>query len=102
MKELRIERIISEKVKNSRFVNDLVVQPQQEYFTLSFFEVLQPLILGDTEEELREAMENVDKVEASCVVRLTVTPYILRQFIETMSASLQEYEAAYVSSETEA
>ena len=96
-KALRIDRVIPEELKNSRFVNDLVVQHQPEYFILSFFEILQPLILGDTEEELQEALSAVDKVEATCVTRLVVTPQVLRQFIETMSQNLEKYEAKYSS-----
>jgi hypothetical protein len=102
MKELKIERIIPEEVKTSRFVNDLVIQHQHEYFTLSFFEIMQPLILGETEEELAKALDDVEKVEANCIIRLTLPPHILRQFIDTMNASLQTYEATYSSNhETE-
>jgi len=90
-KKVRIERIYPEDLQ-SHFVSNIVVQHQPDVFILSFFEVWPPAILGDTDEEKQHALEAVDQVEAKCVARLVLTPSKMREFVETTTENLQNYE----------
>ena len=91
-RKVRIERVYPENL-SSHFVSNLVVQHQPDYFTLSFFEVWPPPILGDTDEEKRAALDALDYVEANCVARLVVTPDTMREFVRIMSENLGNFEA---------
>jgi hypothetical protein len=90
-KKIRIERVYPEDLQ-SHFVSNIVVQHQPEAFILSFFEVWPPAVLGESEEEKKLAMDAIDHVEAKCVARLVLTPSKMREFLETMSENLQNYE----------
>lgn len=90
-KEIRVERVYPEDLQ-SHFVSNLVVQHRPEFFILSFFEVWPPAILGETEEEKKQALDNLDHVEAKCVSRIVLTPGKMQEFIEVMSENLEKWE----------
>ena len=90
-KKIRIERIYPEDLR-SHFASNIVVQHQPDAFILSFFEIWPPAILGETDEEKQQALEAVDRVEAKCVARLVLTPSKMREFVETMTENLLNYE----------
>lgn len=79
---------------DSHFVSNIVVQHQHDHFIVSFFEVWPPLILGETAEERREALDAIQEVEAKCVARLVVTPARMREFIDTLSENWDRYQRA--------
>ena len=91
VKKVGIERIYPQDLQ-SHFVSNIVVQHQPDIFILSFFEVWPPAIVGDTDEEKQKALAAVERVEAKCVARLVFTPSTMREFVETMTESLQNYE----------
>jgi non-ribosomal peptide synthetase component F len=90
-KEIRIERVYPEDLQ-SHFVSNIVVQHQPGIFILSFFEVWPPAILGESDEEKKQVIDTIDHVEAKCVARLVLTPSKMREFLETMSENLHNYE----------
>ena len=90
-KNIRIERTYPADLQ-SHFVSDIVVQHQPDTFILSFFEIWPPPILGESEEEKQRKLDALDHVEAKCVARLVVTPSKMREFLETMSENLRNYE----------
>lgn len=90
-KKIRIERIYPANLQ-SHFVSNIVVQHQPDAFILSFFEIWPPPILGESEEEKQRELEALENVEARCVARLVVTPRKMREFLETMSENLRNYE----------
>lgn len=90
-KKIRIERTYPDDLQ-SHFVSNIVVQHQPDMFILSFFEVWPPPILGESDEEKRQVIDAIDHVEAKCVARLVLTPSKLREFLETMSENLHNYE----------
>lgn len=91
-KTFRIEHIYPETL-HTHFVSSLVVQHQPEYFILSFFELWPPPILGETEDDRLAALNAVDRVDATCVARLVVTPAMMREFIQVMSDNVERYDA---------
>jgi hypothetical protein len=90
-KKIRIERIYPADLQ-SHFVSNIVVQHQPDMFILSFFEIWPPPILGESEEEKQRELDALDHVEAKCVARLAVTPSKMKEFLETMSENLRNYE----------
>jgi hypothetical protein len=91
-KKVRINHVFSEGMQ-SNFVSHLVAQHQIDHFVLSFFELWPPLILGDTDEEMRRALNAVDSVDARCVARIIVTPNKMREFIAVMADNLARYDS---------
>jgi hypothetical protein len=79
----------------SHFVMNIVVQHQPDYFVLSFFEIWPPPVLGETDEDRLEEIEQIEEVEARCVARLVVTPEKMRDFIGVMSTNFQNWEAKF-------
>jgi len=90
-KKLRIERTYPETLQ-SHFVSNIVVQHQPDFFVLSFFEVWPPAIIGETDKEKQQELEGLDHVDAKCIARLVVTPSKMKEFIETMSNNMANYE----------
>jgi hypothetical protein len=90
-KKLRIERTYPLDLQ-THFVTHFVVQGQPEYFIMSFFELLPPPILGDTEEEKRQQLEAMASIEAKCVARLVVPSDAMREFIETVSQNYENWQ----------
>lgn len=93
-KKIKIEFNYPNDLK-SHFVSNLVVQHQPEFFILSFFEGWPPVILGDSEEEKRKALESIEKIEAKCVSRLVITPEKVKEFITAISQNYKNYEEKY-------
>lgn len=94
IKRLRIDFTYPEDLQ-SKFVQNIIVQHQSDFFVVSFFEVWPPAILGDTEAERRELVGSIGKVEAKCVARLVLTPEKMREFVSVMKRNLENYEATF-------
>ncbi|MDX9865721.1 MAG: DUF3467 domain-containing protein [Anaerolineaceae bacterium] len=90
-KQIKIERLYPKDLQ-SHFVSNVVVQHQPDIFILSFFEVWPPAILGDSDEEKKDALESIEKVEANCVARLVLTPDKMKEFVEVMTENINAYE----------
>jgi hypothetical protein len=71
--EIPIEWVFPPDVE-TRLATNAVVQFTDDLFFLSFFEILPPLILSDTDEEKKAQLESIDAVEAKCVARVALTP----------------------------
>ena len=91
-KTFRVEYVYPETL-HTHFVSSLVVQHQPEHFILSFFELWPPAILGETDDDTLAALNAVDRVDATCVARLVVTPAMMREFIQVMSDNVERYDA---------
>jgi len=70
--------------------NNLVVQHDGPEFHLLFFQHHPPIISGDTEEEIRKAVQEVEAVKSICVARLIVSAERLPLFIRAMSENLEK------------
>jgi hypothetical protein len=94
-KPVRINREIPVDLE-THFADDLIVQHRAEFFTLTFSEILYPILLGDDDEETQRNLESVEAVTAKPVARIVVTPRMMRKIIEAMTENLEEYERTMV------
>ncbi|MCX5752198.1 MAG: DUF3467 domain-containing protein [Candidatus Krumholzibacteria bacterium] len=90
-KKLRIKYNYPKELA-SHFVNNIMVQHQSDFFVLQFFELWPPAIIGETEKEKEEKLEEMTEVEATCVSRIVLTPSKMREFMKLMTENLQNYE----------
>lgn len=90
-KRLRIERHYPEDL-TTHFITHFVAQHQPDHFVLSLFEVWLPAILGETEEERLQIVEEIETVKAKCVSRLVLTPEKMREFIAVLQQNLDNYD----------
>jgi len=91
-KEVKIERRYPDNLQ-THFVSNIVVQHQPDFFTISFFEVWLPPIIGNSTEEKKHILESFDHVEAKCVSRIVVTPEKMREFAKAINENLINYDA---------
>lgn len=71
----------------SRFSNFALVQRDEDYFTISFFEIQKPPIMG-TKEERKKALEGLEYVPAVCVARIVATPSHFKNLVAAMQKNL--------------
>ena len=90
--ELKLERTYPDDLQ-THFVIELTVQSQRDYFILSFFESWPPPLIGETEEEIQEQLEQIgSSVEAKCVARLVVPAEKMKSFIDAMARNHAKWE----------
>ena len=87
--QVPIEWHVSEDL-DSKYATNLVIQHSEHEFIIDFFEVRQPLILGDAD-QVREQREKLESVRAECVARIIVSPNRMQEFIDAMQANLNKY-----------
>lgn len=90
-KKLKIKRHFPEDLK-TYFVSNIAIQHDPTAFFISFFEILPPLVVGDTEEETKRMLTSLDHVDATCVSRIILTPDKMREFLAAMRENYQKYE----------
>lgn len=91
--KIPIERIIPDSL-SSKFSNNVVVQFQDDSFIISFFEVIPPMVISDSETERKKILESIKSVKAECVARIIVTPQKMEEIIAVMSQNLQNFKAS--------
>jgi hypothetical protein len=82
----------------SHYATHIVVQRTEQEFTISFFEVRQPLLIGPPEQRQAE-LENIHSVPAICVARIVISPARMPEFAKVMSDNL--WQSQPQSQETE-
>ena len=90
-KRVRVKHKYPESIE-TKVSNHFVIQHDQESFTLSFFEIRQPIILGETEEEKIEQLDAITEVEARCLVRLLLTPSNMYELTKALQENFQDFE----------
>jgi len=89
---------ISKKIKlnfvypddlESKFSNLIIVQNQKDFFSLSFFETIIPLVLGETEEEKKEVFSKIEKADSKCLGRFVITPEKMEELIKILQENLE-------------
>ena len=84
-----IEWHISEDI-DSKYATNLVIQHSEHEFIIDFFEMRNPLILGDPD-QVREQQEKLESIRAECVARIIVSPERMQEFIDAIQANLNQY-----------
>ncbi len=75
---------------SSYFSDNFVVQNQKDHFILSFFEVINPAILG-SKEERQAQLEGLNDIDAKCISRIIVTPKKLKDIIDVLNENYNNY-----------
>ena len=75
----------------TNFSDYTLVQGDPENFTLSFFEIRKPAIIGSGEEK-KAAIEKIDSIPAVCIARIVITPNHFKRLIEAMQSNLLRSE----------
>ncbi len=75
----------------SLYAHHLFVQPFEEEVVLSFFEVVPPLILPDTEDQMKILQEQ--GIPADCIARITIAKNRYQSFVEAMNRVLELVKA---------
>jgi hypothetical protein len=77
----------------SKYATNMVIQNSPNEFTVSFFEIQPPIILGPPEAVLK-AVEGMDRVKAKCVARIIIAPDRMKEFINVLQTNLETYLAS--------
>jgi hypothetical protein len=75
----------------SRYATNLVVQHTEHEFSISFFEVRPPILLGSPE-DIQAALQRVESVPAVCVARIIVAAERMPEFIRVLQDNLAQYQ----------
>lgn len=89
---LPVEWHVSENVQ-SRYATNIVSQPLQHEFVISFFEAQPPIIVG-TPEENKARYQELEAIRAECVAKIIVAAERLPEFIEVLQTTLAAYHAS--------
>src|ERR1700726_2569692 len=74
----------------SRYANNVLVQAGQLEFTISFFEMQIPPLLGSPEENTVKLKE-LESVRAECVSKIVVNPELMQGLISALQTELEKY-----------
>ncbi len=74
----------------SKYVNNVLVQPGQYELVISFFEVQQPILVGQAEENKR-MLEELGSIRAECVSKIIVSPEIIPILVTALESGLESY-----------
>ncbi len=73
------------------FATNLLVQRTAEAFTISFFEIRPPILLG-TPDQNQETLSDLRQVVAHCVARIVVTPERMKEFVGVFHTSYEAWQ----------
>ena len=73
------------------FATNLLVQRSADIFTISFFEIRPPILLG-TPEQNQATLSEVKQLVARCVARVVVTPERMKEFAGIFNTSYQAWQ----------
>ena len=93
-KWLPIEYYVPDHIQ-SRYATNLLVQNTEHEFTLSFFELQEPFLMGETPEEREQQVEQLKHVRAKCVGRIIITADRMPAFIDAMQKNLEKHLARF-------
>jgi len=74
----------------SKYVNNVLVQPGKYELVISFFEVQQPILVGQPEENKR-MLEELGSIRAECVSKIIVSPEIIPILVTALESGLESY-----------
>ena len=81
----------------THYATNLVIQHTEHEFFITFFELVPPITLGKTLEEV----EQIEAVCARALTRVAVSPERLEKFIQAMQDNLVKYRSSISEGATE-
>lgn len=87
--ELPIKWHIPEDLK-CQYASNMVVQHTDHEFTISFFNITPPLILGEYE-QVKQELGKMENVQADCVGRIIVAASRMPKFVEALQDNLAKH-----------
>jgi hypothetical protein len=84
----------------SRYVNNVIVQPGKHEIVIFFFETQVPPFAGPPQEYGRY-LQRQGTIRAECVGKMVVDPELMPEIIKAMQAGLDGYNTSKVSKERE-
>lgn len=75
---------------DGKYATHMVVQHSDCEFTISFFEVRPPIILGP-EQEVEAQLEETKSVSAKCVARVVVAQERMLSFIQALQLNYEKF-----------
>lgn len=90
-KKVSIKHVFPEG-QRALFANHITIQHTNEgEFTLSFFEIVQPLVIGEAEEREKQ-WADIEFAEATCLARVVVSAARLPKLIGALITNYETYE----------
>ena len=91
--QIRIDYDTSASETPARYTTELIIHHTEREFTLAFFEIPIPLLLGTSEEKVQRLQE-IPSLRAQCVARLIVPPDKMAEFVRVFQDSYQKFLAS--------
>jgi hypothetical protein len=82
----------------SRAATNITIQHSEHEFTISFFEVQTPILLG-TPEEIQSQLEQMESVPMICVARVIISATRMEGFLEALQKNFTQYQSKVKKSE---
>ncbi len=76
----------------SKFATNVVIQQQQDFFTISFFEAFLPPVIVEDPKELKRVLETMNAVDGTCVSRIILTPSKMMEFADALNKNIEVYK----------
>lgn len=87
---LRIQRVQGEV--RATFTNNYVFQLQGDEFHVRFYQIIPPIVLGETEEERMTELEKLHGiVETPCVSHIVMSASKMQEFLEKLTEHVQKH-----------
>lgn len=76
----------------SRYGNNVLVQAGQSEFTISFFEMQLPILLGSPEEN-KAKLKEMESIQAECVSKVIIPPRLVKGLIDALQIELDKFSS---------
>jgi Protein of unknown function (DUF3467) len=84
----------------THYSTNLIVQHSDEDFTITFWDVRPPVLIGTREDKLRQ-VEELREIRPTALVRIILSPRKMREFTQVMQDNLKTFEETRADSVTE-
>jgi hypothetical protein len=84
----------------THYSTNLVVQHTDEDFTITFWDVRPPVLIG-TREEKRKQVEALKEIRPTALVRIILSPSKMREFTQVMQDNLKTFAETRADTVTE-
>jgi hypothetical protein len=76
----------------SRYGNNVLVQAGPSEFTISFFEMQIPILLGPPEEN-KAKLKEMGSIQAECVSKVIIPPRLVKGLIDALQTELDKFSS---------